>query len=212
MKRALQFVAFALCARAAIATATAQSIHRGTRFEIVAGANFADLTMGGETDHRTGLFAGIGIVQPIASGWNFAPELTYSMKGAKPEDRPGGGTLEVDYIEVPLLFRYQFWPDADGGPFFILGPTPAFNVRCDGDVNAVVAQPRGSCSDHNLDTHTFDVGLMGGAGFAFHYLNHVITVGGRYNYGLIDVFDHAGSSHNRVWSVVGTLDFPWINR
>ena len=207
MRRAGPLLIVALLAR----TASAQVFTGGTRVELTAGWNFSDFAGDGFTTHRTGLVAGLGLVQPIGkTGWSFEPQVLYSMKGARTKGALGETMLKVDYVDVPLLFRYEFWPDADGHPFFSLGATPAFPIACRGDVENGSPALRGSCADNNLDPHGFDVGLTGGLGWAFRYMNHLVTFGGRYNHGLVDVFDRGPSERNTVWSVVGAIDFAWL--
>jgi len=207
MRRAAHLLLLALFAH----PASAQVFTGGTRLELTAGWNFSNFAGDGSTDHRTGLIAGLGIVQPIGkTGWAFEPQVTYSMKGAETDGPLGETTLKVDYVEVPLLFRYEFWPDADSHPFFNLGATPAFRVGCRGHFENGSPVLRGSCTDNNLDPHDFDVGLTGGLGWAFRYMNHLVTFGGRYNYGLVDVFNHGPTERNTVWSIVGTIDFAWL--
>jgi hypothetical protein len=207
MRRAVFLLTLAFSTR----PTSAQVFTSGTRVEITAGWNFSNFAGDGSTQHRTGLIAGVGIVHPIATtGWSFEPQLTYSMKGAETDGPLGETMVKVDYVEVPLLFRYEFWPDADSHPFFSLGATPAFQVGCRGHVENGSPALHGSCVDNNLDPHDFDVGLTGGGGWAFRYMNHLVTIGGRYTYGLVDVFDHGPSERNKVWSVIATVDFAWL--
>lgn len=211
MKRMLPLVALALTTHVAIA----QRGERPARLEIMAGANLAKFSGDGGTDNRTGLVAGIGLVKPLAPGWAFEPEVTYAMKGAKSSGSFAGttstATFKLNYIEIPLLFRYEFSGGSNVRPFINFGPAPAFKVSCDGEVKSGGTTVSGSCDDNNLDTKSFDIGLVGGAGLAFHHMRHTITVGGRFDYGLIDAFDN-GDAKNRVWSIVGTIDFPWGSR
>ncbi|MBV9494090.1 MAG: PorT family protein [Acidobacteria bacterium] len=191
--------------------ASAQVFTGGTRLELAAGWNFSNFSGDGSMKHRTGLVAGVGVLHPIGNtGWSFEPQLAYSMKGAESDGAVGETTFKVDYVEVPVLFRYEFWADADSHPFFSLGATPAFQVGCRAHSESGAIALHRACSDDNLDPHGFDVGLTGGGGFAFRYLNHLVTIGGRYNYGLVDVFRRGPNERNSVWSVVSTVDFPWL--
>lgn len=209
MKRILPLLALALCARAALAQRAAGM--RPARLEILAGANIATLSGDGQPDSRTGLIAGIGLVKPLAPNWAFEPEIAYSMKGATGSDNGTTGALKLNYIEIPLLFRFEFSTASDVRPFVNFGPAPAFKISCDLEAKSGGVTVSGSCDDANLDVKSFDLGLTGGAGLAFRHLRHTLTIGARYTYGLTDVSD-AGDAKNRVWSIVGTIDFPWGSR
>ena len=128
-------------------------------------------------------------------------------EGATLEDFEPHTTIKLDYIDVPVLLRYEFWVDADSRPFVNVGVTPSFKVGCSGHFGVV--SPLISASCNNLDPHSFDTSLTAGAGWVFQYETHVVTIGGRYDYGLTDVFDHGPTERNKIWSVVGTIDFGW---
>jgi hypothetical protein len=204
MKRFVQFVLLALCARAM----HAQSLNRGTRLEVIGGATFPNFMGDGSTKHRTGFVGGLGLVQPLGTGgWFFEPQVTYTMKGAKDEDVDPHTTIKLDYIDVPVLLRYEFWVDADSRPFINLGATPSFKAGCSGQFG--FASPAVAATCDRLDPHDFDVGLTAGLGWVFQYETHVLTIGGRYDYGTMDVFDRGPRERNKVWSAVVTLDFGW---
>jgi hypothetical protein len=205
MKRALPFLAVAFCAHAALA----QSATPPTRIEIMAGVNFAKLSGGGDdSDNRTGLVAGIGVIKPLADGWAFQPELTYSMKGAKATDVEGDITAKLSYIELPLLLRYEVPAQSAVRPFFHAGPALALKVGCSFEVSNGSESASQSCDDFGSDAKSFDLGLMFGGGLAFKQMQHTFSIGVRYNLGLLDLAD-GSDSKNRVLSVVGTFEWPW---
>src|SRR4051812_7236088 len=120
MRRLYQLALLAVCAHGA----HAQSLTRGTRLELLGGATFPNFTGDGSTKHRTGFTGGIGLVQPLGTGgWFFEPQVAYAMKGAKFEDIDPHTTIKLDYVDVPILLRYEFWVDADSRPFINLGAT-----------------------------------------------------------------------------------------
>ena len=206
MKQALQLMALALCARAALAQAPAGP----TRVEIMAGVNLAKLSGSDGADNRVGLVAGVGLVKPLAPNWSFQPELTYAMKGAKGADETGSVTLKLDYLEMPLLFRYDMMTAGGVYPFIHAGPALALNLSCNFEGTDGTITVSGSCSDTPgaEDVKTFDLGAMFGGGIAFRQMNRTFTVGVRYNLGLLEVSD-GSDAKNRVLSFVGTFDWPW---
>ncbi|HEY4303753.1 MAG TPA: porin family protein [Gemmatimonadaceae bacterium] len=213
MKRLLPFVALAVLANTAVAQRRGGGGgdvgDRPARFEIMAGANFAKLAGDGDdSDTRTGFVGGIGFIKPLAPGWAFQPEVAFSMKGGEGNDAGTSSTLKLDYIEVPILFRYEFASGrpAGGGvsPFINFGGAPEFNISCSVEASSGSASVNSDCGN---GIKTFDFGLVGGAGLAFHSMGRELTVGVRYTHGLSDIADDFHAK-NRVWSVVGTIDFP----
>ncbi|MBV9494092.1 MAG: PorT family protein [Acidobacteria bacterium] len=205
--------AAAFVSRAAIAQAPAPS-----RFEIMAGVNLAQLTTSadntGDVSNRAGLVAGVGLIKPLAPSWSFQPELTYSMKGSKASDAGTTGTLKLSYIEMPLLLRYDIGSATSGAyPFIHAGPALALKLSCNFEGTDGTFTVSGSCGDAQFgggDAKTFDLGFMFGGGLAFRHLDHVFSIGVRYNLGLLQVGEDAGSdAKNRVLSIVGTFEWPW---
>lgn len=207
MRRALSLLAMAVAAH----TAMAQSATPRARFEIMAGANFANLTNDTDdanSDTRTGVVLGVGFIKPFSPNWSFQPELTYSMKGAKASDTEGELTAKLSYIEVPLLLRYDVATQNAVRPFVHAGPALALKVGCSFEVSDGTNTLSQSCDAFGTDAKTFDLGFMFGGGLAFKQMDHVFSIGVRYNLGLLDLADDSHSK-NRVLSVVGTFEWPW---
>jgi hypothetical protein len=93
-------------------------------------------------------------------------------------------------------------------PFFLAGPALAFNTSC--DIEAVTAEGNesGSCGDFDDSPKTFDMGFMFGGGLAFRHMEHTLSIGVRYNLGLLEIADGADSRH-RVLSIVASFEWPW---
>jgi hypothetical protein len=89
---------------------TAVSVHAQTNFGVKGGLNLYNLS--DDSDDNSDMKAGIhlGILAHIHMSDNFAlqPELTYSMQGAKSEFDGDKTTINLNYINVPLLFQYMF--------------------------------------------------------------------------------------------------------
>ena len=95
-----------------------------TRFGIIGGLNaasqmvVADGRESGTTDPRIGLHIGGFMEMPMGINWTFRTELQYSMQGGNWND---GVVEKFDYINLPLVFRWQFWQrrmSLDFGPQF----------------------------------------------------------------------------------------------
>ena len=112
MKKVFLFV---VCA-ASFAVANAQ-----VKFGVKAGANFANLSGDVEdTKMKIGFNVG-GLVQiPVTSQFMVQPEVVFSAQGAKADE--GDGKLNFNYINVPLLAKYQ----STSGFFAETGPQIGF--------------------------------------------------------------------------------------
>jgi len=161
------------------APASAQSVTYG----ILAGADFTDMSSADfsattSTGYAGGLYAGI----PFGKSLVFEPELLYANKGANIEGT--GTTLNLNYLEIPLLLRYNFTPD--GGPFAYIGPYVAFNMDCNttGKLDTV------TCSDANVSANT----TFGGA-VAIGFQKSAWGFDIRYEYDFGDAVD-AGPGKN----------------
>ncbi|MDE1191704.1 MAG: porin family protein [Arachidicoccus sp.] len=65
-------------------------------------------------DAIAGGIAGIQLALPISYGWYIQPEVTYTNMGTKyyqdassDDDYGGGVKLRMNYLNVPILFKYQ---------------------------------------------------------------------------------------------------------
>jgi len=150
-RRCSTLAALALAASAATAApASAQSVSYG----ILAGASFSDMM---STDFSAttsvgfagGLYAGI----PLKTSLVLEPELLYTNKGANIEGT--SSTVNLNYIEVPVLLRYNFNPD--GGPFAYAGPYVGFNMNC----NTTTPVATADCSGTSVNANTVFGGALG---------------------------------------------------
>jgi hypothetical protein len=105
----------------------------------------------------TGFAGGLYMNFPVAKSLLIEPEVLYTNKGAGIEDTEI--TLNLNYIEIPVLLRYEFTPD-NPGPFAYVGPYVGFNVKC----NTVVDTLPVPCADDGVETNTVFGGAIG-AGF-----------------------------------------------
>lgn len=118
----------------------------------------------------------------VAPSVSIQPEALYLMKGAN-ED-VGDGTIEVDYIQVPILVQYHF-PTPGLSPRLFAGPSLAFEMGCDISEDGASQ----SCEDEGFDTKSADFGLVFGAGVDIPAGGVVVTLDGRYDLGVTDLAD-----------------------
>lgn len=186
------------------------------RFGVVGGLNSA--TFGGKDatdpspDSKTGGLLGAMVVVPIRPNFAFQPELLYTMKGAVLTDPSGDATFKMNYIQLPLLVRFDV--PASGGvkPFVLAGPGIAFRQACNFEVKGSFAFS-GTCDDlvgsSGQKFETVDYSAIIGGGLAFDVSGKTFTVGARYDYSLSKIQKDTDIKH-RVISVVTTFEFPMM--
>ncbi|MDG1728672.1 MAG: outer membrane beta-barrel protein [Algibacter sp.] len=113
----------------------------------------------GENKHRNsmyvGFFASIGLSRTLS----LMPEIQFSAEGANAEP------LHLDYIQMPVLFRFRFSEKFHAG----LGPQIGLKV-------------------HKTDDGLKNLGYSAVIG-ADYKINYALFVDVRYNYGIRNVFD-----------------------
>jgi len=173
---------------------SSQQVQAQSNFGFRAGlniANFNDTPDNVDTDSRTGLMAGAYFnfkvpATPIA----IQPEILYSQKGYEVDN----ATLELDYIEVPVLAKFMFAPGPIQ-PHVYLGPYVGFEVNSEVTGNNVSVA---------VDDANTDFGGIVGAGVDLNAGVTKLNIGARYGFGLVDAFD-GGQGKNSVFSIVAGI-------
>ncbi len=191
----------------ALVAAAAQGAEAQMRIGAKGGLTFSTVSFDPEDEDTQTLlgFAGGGEVQiPLgASGVSLQPELLYVRKGVE-FDEGGGATskFKLDYIEIPVLLRYDI-PAAAVTPFLYAGGSVGFEASCkaegeDGSISIDV-----DCEDVDVDTESTDFGVLFGGGIGFAAGPGRLFVEGRYNIGLVDVDASEGlEAKNRSGAVM----------
>ena len=205
MLRAVAFAFSTLLCAAAVSAQSARPTGHGT-YGVMAGANFAKLSGGDVQDAktRTGLMVGGYAAWPIAESWSFQPELLYSMQGAKGSDEFGETTLKLDYLGVPLLFRFSPPTTSTTKPFVAIGPAFGYQVACNVSASSSQFSVNSSCDDAaqgtDFERKKFDFSGRIEAGADVAAGGTHVRIGGGYSHGFTDVVNHS-KAKNRVFSV-----------
>ena len=116
------------------------------------------------------------------------PEILYTRMGAKIEevieDEPFSLQYRFDYVQVPVLLKFNIIPAGPVRPFLYAGGYGAYLLKAKGVMEG------GGESDEADITENFqryDYGVVGGAGLAFKLPGLSVSVEGRYNYGLANI-------------------------
>jgi hypothetical protein len=166
---------------------------------VLIGVNFADINFSDgdapESDYRTGLAAGFFLNLPLGGTFSLQPEVLYSQKGTKFEEAGGEASIELDYLDIPVLARVA---SGSSGFALFVGPSFGFKVR---------ARAKGEdfdgtelSEDIGDEVETLDVGLVLGAGFQ----TPRVFIDGRIQVGLSNVNkgEPEETLKNRVFSIM----------
>ena len=186
----------------------ASSAAHAQRFGITAGATFSSVRTSGDLtlSNRTGSTFGVSLQVPAGSTFTFQPELLFISKGAKFSSANSVGNFRLDYVEIPLLLRYDISRGIIG-PHIYLGPSAGFNVGC--NVSGTLTSGTNTsttCSNNNFKPKSLDYGITAGAGVDFNLGGLAATGGARYGIGLADIrSDNSTTFRNRVHNGVLSL-------
>lgn len=155
-------------------------------------ANFNDADY--STSSRTGFMAGLsyGFQIPF-SPVSIEPGVLYTQKGADASGALGDGTVKLDYIEVPVVAKFDFILDNPLlTPHVYFGPYVGFNVNAESAGENIDSQVKNT-----------DWGVVVGAGADISKFN----LGIRYSAGLTDLAENdAFNGKNGVLSIVAGIN------
>lgn len=170
-------------------------------FGVLAGVNVANLS-GSSVEgasNRTGFIGGVFATFHFGEGIGLEPEMLYSMQGAKTGS--GNAALKLNYVQLPVLLRYDVSARAAAHPFFVAGPSFGIEVSCSAAGEGVSV----SCDQAGLHTTSFDLGGTLGAGVAFRAAKRSVSLGARYTVGTNDVFQNSVHAKSRFWSILAGI-------
>ncbi|GAA5523267.1 PorT family protein [Aliifodinibius salicampi] len=172
------------------------------QFSIKGGVNLANFNdTDASFDSRTGLMAGatysFGIpMSPIS----IEPGVFYAQKGAKISEGSVETTTKLDYIEIPVIAKFDFILDNPMlTPHVYFGPYAGFNINAEQEISGGDSAGTFDIEDEVKGT---DFGVVVGAGADITKFN----VGIRYSAGLTNTFED-GDGKNGVLSLVAGVNF-----
>ncbi len=199
---------FVVCSLLTVLAMPAGAQLPGATIGLKVGLNVADLAITVDdqdldTPTRTGFAVGAAVGIVISPVFTFQPELFFSQKGSKIDVMGDEATLEVNYVEIPVLVKLNVPTPSTVSPAFYIGPVISFEASCDLSDEGVSA----GCDLVGLDERKkTDIGILGGAGLDVDLGQVVLTFEGRYNLGLINLLadpsDDTAKSRN-VQGLVG---------
>ena len=171
---------------------------RAQRIGIVAGGTFSHVSglANVTAKSREGTMFGATITLPLSKGVALQPEALFINKGSA-FDVSGGGTrnVKLDYLEVPLLLRFDRHLTSAIGPHFYLGPSVGFNLSCSVTVSGSgIPKSASDCTrDDFFHPAALDWSAIAGAGLDLS-IGVGVTGGARYGVGLANVSKDDGTA------------------
>ena len=171
------------------------------------GLNVGNINFVGRTaydDFRMGVAAGVFATFEKSERFAYQPEILYMQVGDEGGFNQETQTLKLDYVQVPLLLRFDFAPTNKYHPYFVFGPavgmlvgaTEASKVEgADAELDeyqepdATAGLDGESEIDVRSDFFLFDVGLVAGIGGEIFQVfeDNAVGIEVRYNLGILDL-------------------------
>lgn len=170
-----------------LAAVSCLSSNAQIQFGVKAGANFSTLTGSDVSGAKTkvGFQGGVLVGVPLADVLSLQPEVNYSMQGAKSSSSGVNFSLSENYLNVPVLFKYNH----ESGFFAETGPQIGFllSAKVSGGGNSV---------DVKSDYKSTDFSWAFGLGYLVKSINAGIDA--RYNLGLTNIAASGSGSTGTV--------------
>ena len=150
-------------------------------------ANFMTIIAGpdaGDTDQLMGFAFGGFFTYNFSPTFALQPEFLYTMKGFSVPVLGVDIDFKMDYIEIPVLFKFQFGTGT-AKPCLFAGPAVAFMVSAKLEV-------LGESVDADELWKSTDLGLVFGGGIDFPVGSGMVTFDGRYTMGMSKIPDAGG--------------------
>lgn len=177
----------------------------GGNFATLGGANAKQATAptqsGGSLNRRPGLIIG-GLVAFEPSGpVGLQSEALWIWKGAKVLTGQSEAVTKINYLEVPLLAKYQTpvtWGEVT--THLLAGPTFAYATKAQRELKATDAQGQSRFVNSTVldgPTRNVEIGIAAGGEIGYDFSDQAtITVGARYRRGLTRVFGESAGTNS----------------
>lgn len=163
------------------------------------GLNVSDYAVdpGVQSSSRVGYIAGLLLECRLSQAFYLQPELRVVEKGFTYNLNSGGSVTNFDarihYLELPLMAKFKFMPDAMIQPFAFFGPNVGFNIGNNVDVTSGGNPVTGPSLE--VLFRTVDFALDGGFGGEYHFAQRMAGfLEFRMSYGFTNVSDLAGTN------------------
>jgi hypothetical protein len=169
---------------------------------------------GGEKKSRTGIAAGAFAHWGVGNILAIEPQVLYSANGGKYGDAfPAWNdewTLQIDYLEVPVIVRVYIPPipivkaNVFGGGYF------GYNLKAKYKYTEIGYEEEGDLDDILIPkVEDFDYGLVFGAGAVYPIGNVIARLDLKYTLGLAKIWDYPPDDDIRtgMFSIIASIGF-----
>jgi hypothetical protein len=112
-------------------------------------------------------------------------------------------STHLSYFDLPILAKFDLFPDAPVLPSLFVGPSLGFNLTANSSLEGEGSEVEVDVKDQ---VGVFDLGLVFGGGLDFQRGGRTFGVDLRYTHGLSDIGNGAnGSAHNEAITVMGSV-------
>lgn len=160
-----------------------------------AGVNIANFTKANGADPRIGLAAGAELEYQMNSWVSLAGGVMYSMQGSKEERGGATATLQIDYLNVPIVANFYVLK----GLAIKAGIQPGFKVSSKLKASSGGVSITGGLDEIIGKVKGFDLSLP--VGLSYEVSNFVID--GRWNVGATKIFEGGDHQHSVVQITLG---------
>ena len=171
-------------------------------------------TVGGSdaenADALIGITLGASATIPMQDKFSLRLGGNYVQKGAKIQDGGLEGKINVDYIELSGLGVFKLAPsESQASLYMLVGPSVAFNTKCEGSVSGSLFSEDISLSDDcGENTNSFDFGITGGIGAGMAISEQMtFSVDLLYTLGILSA-DKVDDIKNRTLTLRAGIGFP----
>lgn len=144
-----------------------------------------------DAKYRTGFTFGGFVSIPVSPSISIQPEVLYQMKGTKYEEADTSATFKINYIEIPVLIKYNFQTSGNMTPAIFVGP--ALGIKASSKLKLEAGSQSGEVDLENVKSTDFNVQFGGELGFASGSMTYFFDF--RYYVGLTKI---AGSDENSI--------------
>ncbi len=186
-------------------TSLAQSLSVGPKVGITS-SNGAGDDLPNNVESITGFTGGIFFKIHNDGLFAFQPELLYVRKGGFWNENPTFNyELKTDYLQIPLLAKFQIPVGETVFPFIYAGPYGAFTLNKQDEGELLFFQ-----AEDVTDLKDFDAGMALGAGLDFELSAFYLGFDARYDIGMVNIFEENSDGEqadikNRTWSFMLSL-------
>lgn len=176
------------------------------RLGVIGGVNIAKI--GGDSDfddadNRVGLLFGASVVKPFSRYFSLEVEALYSMKGFTISELSDDFTFKLNYLELPVLARFEMANSSAATPHLYAGPALGIRVGCGAKAEGISVDCEELEDGLDVKIKSIDLGLMLGAGVDVPMGKNTFTVGLRYTLGLTALLSEDDSKNRAIGLYAG---------